>query len=203
MTIIALIGASGNIGTCILDEALARGHQVIGVVRNIERVEPRNGLTLVQGDVVEPSAIASALNHAEVLVVSMRWTVDAANIVTLAQQAKIDRLIAVVGAGSLDAGDGQRVLDTPDFPSAWRPGSEAAARALDVLRNEATIDWVAVSPSLNINPGERTGQFRLGGDTLLRDESGESRISREDFALAILDEIERPQHHRERFTVGY
>lgn len=203
MTTIGLVGASGNIGACILDEAIARGHAVIGVARNPDNIAARAGLAIVAGDIADPASLAPSLADADVLVVSLRWTIDPAMVIETARLAGIDRLIAVVGAGSLDAGDGRRVLDTPEFPAAWRPGSEAAARALDVLRGETGIDWVAVSPSLNIEPGARTGVFRVGGDTLLKTPDGESRISREDFAVAILDEIETCSHHRERITVGY
>jgi putative NADH-flavin reductase len=119
------------------------------------------------------------------------------------RQSGVPRLIAVIGAGSLEASPGVRVIDTPEFPAAWRSGAEGAARALGTFRSEKAIDWLAVSPSWNIAPGERTGKFRVGGDQLLRDSAGESRISREDFAVAIVDEIERPKHHRQRITVGY
>ncbi|MGC3982864.1 MAG: NAD(P)-dependent oxidoreductase [Steroidobacteraceae bacterium] len=203
MTQLALIGASGNIGSRILDEALSRGHQVTGIVRNVEKLAPRNGLSPVRGDIADTQATAALIKGAEVLVVSIRWTDNAAQVLELARLSGVKRLIAVVGAGSLEASPGVRVLDTPEFPAAWRPGAEGAARALQTLRDEKQVDWVAVSPSWNIGPGERTAKFRVGGDQLLRDAAGESRISREDFAVAILDEIETPKHHRQRMTVGY
>lgn len=203
MANIALIGASGNIGGRILEEALTRGHTVTGIVRNPEKLSPRAGLTIAKGDLADPTQLASLVRGADVLVVSIRWTDNAAQVLETARLANVKRLLTVVGAGSLEASPGVRVLDTPEFPAAWRPGAEGAARALQTLRNETAIDWVAFSPSWTIAPGERTGKFRIGGDQLLRDATGESRISREDFAVAIVEEIETAKHHRQRITVGY
>jgi putative NADH-flavin reductase len=205
MAKIALVGASGNIGGRILDEALARGHTVTGIVRNTDKLAVRAGLTIAQGDLADPAALASLLRGADVdvLVVSIRWTDNAAQVLEAARLAGVKRLLTVVGAGSLEASPGVRVLDTPEFPAAWRAGAEGAARALQTLRGETQLDWLAFSPSWTIAPGERTGKFRLGGDQLLRDAKGESLISREDFAVAIVDEIETPKHHRQRITVGY
>lgn len=203
MAKIALVGASGNIGGRVLAEALARGHTVTGVVRNTDKLEPRTHLTIARGDVNDSATAAESIRGADVLVVSIRWSDNASQVLETARRAGVSRLITVVGAGSLEASPGVRVLDTPEFPAAWRAGAEGAARALQTLRAEREIDWVAFSPSWNIGPGERTGKFRVGKDRLLRDEKGESRISREDFAVAIVDEIEKPAHHRERVTVGY
>lgn len=203
MAKIALVGASGNIGGRVLDEALSRGHTVIGIVRNPEKLVARAGLTIAKGDLGDPAAVAALIKGADALVVSIRWTDNAAQVLAAARLAGVTRLLTVVGAGSLEASPGVRVLDTPEFPAAWRPGAEGAARALQTLRGETALDWVAFSPSFNIGPGERTGRFRLGADQLLRDLNGESKISREDFAVAIVDEIETPKHHRQRITVGY
>jgi putative NADH-flavin reductase len=203
MAKIALIGASGNIGGRILAEALSRGHSVTGIVRNTDKLPPQAQLQVVRGDIAEPAALAAALRSAQVVVASVRWTDNAAQLLEAVRQSGVPRLIAVVGAGSLEASPGVRVLDTPEFPAAWRAGAEGAARALDTLRSEKAIDWLAVSPSWSISPGQRTGKFRVGGDKLLRDPAGESRISREDFAVAIIDEIEHPKHHRQRITIGY
>jgi hypothetical protein len=203
MATIALVGASGNIGSKILEEALRREHQVTAIVRHPEGLAARAGVTVVQGDVGESATLAPKLQGVPVLVVSIRWTGNAAQVLETARLARVGRLIAVVGAGSLEASAGVRVIDTPEFPPAWRPGAQGAADALQILRGEQQLDWLAVSPSWTIAPGERTGKYRVGGDQLLRDAGGESRISREDFAVAIIDEIERPRHHRQRITIGY
>jgi uncharacterized protein len=203
MAKIALIGASGNIGGRILAEALRRGHSVLGIVRHPENLPPQQQLASARGDIASPGELAKQLRGTDVVIASVRWAENAPQLLDAVRQSGVTRLIAVIGAGSLQASPGLRVLDTPEFPPAWRPGAEGAARALDTFRSEKGIDWVAFSPSWNIAPGERTGKFRVGGDQLLRDASGESRISREDFAIAIIDEVERPAHHRQRITVGY
>lgn len=200
---IALVGASGNIGSRILDEAVLRGHQVTAVVRNPERVGARAGVQVMQSDISDVPAAAEIVRHVEVLVVSIHWCGNADKVLQLARRARVRRLIAVVGAGSLEVRPGVRVIDAPEFPPAWRPGAEHAARALDTLRQETELDWLAVSPAWQVISGERTGRFRVGGDQLLRDARGDSRISREDLAVAIIDEAERPRHHRQRITVGY
>ena len=203
MAKIALIGASGNIGGRILSEALARGHSVIGIARHTENLAAQANLQVAQGDIAQPEELAQLLRGANVVVASVRWSDNAPQLLEAVRKAGVARLIAVIGAGSLEASPGVRVIDTPEFPPAWRPGAAGAARTLDTLSAEKGIDWVAVSPSWNIAPGQRTGKFRVGGDQLLRDAAGESRISREDFAVAIVDEIEQPKHHRQRITVGY
>lgn len=203
MAKIALIGASGNIGSKVLAEALSRKHTVTGIVRNPEKLTAQPNLTIAKGDIATPSELAPVLRGADVVAVSIRWTDNAPQLLEAVRLSGVPRLIAVVGAGSLQASPGVRVLDTPEFPPAWRPGAEGAARALATLQAEHSIDWVAFSPSWTIAPGERTGKFRIGGDQLLRDDKGESRISREDFAVAIVDEIERSAHHRQRVTIGY
>ncbi|MGC3982840.1 MAG: NAD(P)H-binding protein [Steroidobacteraceae bacterium] len=200
---IALIGASGQIGSRILDEALQRGHVVTGIVRNADRLPDHERLQPAAADIADVPTAVSHVRDADVLVVSIRWQDNADQVLQLARQANVRRLIAIVGAGSLEVRPGVRVIDAPEFPPAWRPGAEQATAALDTLRREASLDWVAVSPSWSVAAGERTGKFRIGADQLLRDERGDSRISREDFAVAVLNEIEQPRHHRQRITVGY
>jgi putative NADH-flavin reductase len=115
----------------------------------------------------------------------------------------VQRLLVVGGAGSLEVAPGVQLLDTPQFPAAYKPTAEGARQALALLRDEQDLDWSMLSPSAVIAPGTRTGRFRLGTDQLLADAQGDSRISVEDYALAFGDELERPAHSRRRFTVGY
>jgi len=203
MAKICLIGASGNIGREIKREALVRGHQLTGIARNLEKLPAEPGLTPAAGDIAAPAQLATLLKGADVVVACVKWTDNAPELLEAVRTAGVTRLIVVVGAGSLDAAPGIKVIDTPEFPPAWKTGAQGAFRALDTFRAETTIDWVAFSPSWTIAPGERTGKFRVGGDQLLRNAAGESLISREDFAVAILDEIETPKHHQQRVTVGY
>jgi putative NADH-flavin reductase len=121
-----------------------------------------------------------------------------------ASQAKVKRLIVVGGAGSLEVAPGVRLVDAPAFPAEWKGVGLAHSDALEVYRNsEAEVDWTYVSPPAIIEPGERKGNYRVGGDQLLADEKGDSRISTEDYAVALLDEVEKPRHLRGRFTVAY
>jgi putative NADH-flavin reductase len=119
-------------------------------------------------------------------------------------QAGVSRLLWIGGAGSLEVAPGIRLLDTPGFPDAYKSEALAQAEVLAEFRaTETTIDWTYFSPALIIAPGERTGKFRIGGNQLLKDASGNSHISTEDFVIALLDEAEKPEHHGERITVAY
>ena len=111
--------------------------------------------------------------------------------------------MAVGGAGTLEASPGVRVMDTPELPKEWESGAISTAEIKYLLEKELDLEWTFLSPSLYLRPGTRTGKFRLGTDELLRDDSGASRISIEDYAVAMIDELENPRHTRRRFTVGY
>ena len=113
------------------------------------------------------------------------------------------RLLVVGGAGGLEVAPGVQLIDTPEFPAQWKATAEGARQALALLRQETTLDWTVLSPSAHLEPGQRTGTFRTGTDGLLVDASGNSRISLEDYAVAMIDELEKPTHSRSRFTVGY
>ena len=125
------------------------------------------------------------------------------SIIAAVKQAKVPRLLVVGGAGSLDVAPGVQLVDTPHFPAQWKETAEGARDALNLLRDEREIDWTMLSPSALLEPGLRSGRFRLGTDQLLVDAAGASYISLEDYAMAMLDELERPAHSRQRFTVGY
>jgi hypothetical protein len=125
------------------------------------------------------------------------------SIIDAAKLAGARRLLVVGGAGSLEVAPGQQLLDTPSFPAAYKGTAEGARQALNMLREERDLDWTMLSPSAVIAPGERTGKFRLGGDQLLVDANGASRISVQDYAVAFVDELETPAHSRRRFTAGY
>lgn len=203
MTSIALLGATGNVGSRLLDEALSRGHRVTALVRDPARLAPRDGLSVVAGDVAQPDS-GQALAGCAVLISSLRFaTVVPASLITFARATGIPRLLVVGGAASLSLPDGTRLFDAPAFPAEYRGEAGAGIATLDALRGVSDLDWVFVSPQMVFAPGERTGQFRLGHDALLFDAAGDSRISYEDFAVALLDEVEHPAHHQTRFTVGY
>jgi hypothetical protein len=201
MADIALIGATGNIGARIRDEALARGHRVTGTTRDAAKLPARAGLTPAVVQLSDSAALAAVLKGHDVVVVSIRWDAnDIGLIIEAIRRAKLSRAIVVVGAGSLLRSDGRLHFDHMQSPS---PASRPAMTALDRLGEVTDFDWTAISPPTSIQPGERTGRFRLGTDTMVVDAADQGRISREDFAVAILDEIENPKYIRRRFTVGY
>lgn len=204
MTTIALLGATGNIGSHILTEALERGHKITAVTRDPRKLEPRNGMTVHTGSTVDPPALAAIFKGHDIVVVSVKWNEnDVRQVIDTIRQSGVKRALFVIGAGSLVRADGRRHYDHTAEKGVSAPTSLPALKAYDVIRTIDDLDWTAISPSASIGPGVRTGKFRLGIDQLIEDDKGESKISREDFAIAIVDEIERPQHIRKRFTAGY
>lgn len=205
MSKIAILGITGNAGSRIAHELLARGHSVTGIARDPSKAAARPGLTLVAADATQAATLAPLLEGHDVVVSSTRFVggIDAATLVAAAKQAGVPRIAVVGGAGSLEVAPGVALIDTPQFPDAYKAEAGAGRVFLQALRGEKDLDWTFLSPSALFAPGERTGKFRLGGDQLLADAQGNSHISMEDFAIALADEIERPQHARQRFTVGY
>jgi putative NADH-flavin reductase len=210
---IALFGAGGTIGQRIADEAVGRGHEVTGVVRDPSALTGRDGLIARTGDVLDPVSVATAVagHDAVVSAVGPGQGADPGVIVGAARsliqglgRAGIRRLLVVGGAASLEVAPGVQLFDAPDFPEAWKPVAGAHREALDVYRTSAgDLDWTYISPAALIAPGERTGKFRIGGDQLLTGSDGQSRISAEDYAVALVDELEKPQHLQQRITVAY
>ena len=201
---IALIGATGNVGTKILAEAVTRGHQVTGIARNIGKLTAGDRVTPKQLDMADEQRLAEAFKGHDAAVVSVRHNGnDVQHAFQAAKAAGVKRIVIVGGAASLEAAPGVRLIDTPGFPEAIKVEARPAAEALDRIREEQELEWSFVSPSIVLAPGQRTGKFRLGGEQVLKDEKGDSRISQEDLAVAIIDELEKPRHIRKRFTVGY
>ena len=210
---ITLIGASGFIGTAIMNEALARGHQVTALVTRPERLPVRAGLNALGADVMDVARLTSQFAGADAVVSAFSghaqddvfeyFVAGTRNIITAAKEARAPRLLVVGGAGSLEVAPGVALIDTPTFPPQYKATAEGARTALELLKQEASLNWTMLSPSAMIAPGQRTGSFRTSLDQLLSGADGSSRISVEDFALALVDELERPAHLRQRFTVGY
>ena len=201
---LALIGATGFIGSNVLDEALARGHQVVAIARNPAKLGHRDGLTVAAADTAKPNDLAATIKRSDAAIVAVTWTNnDMRDLLAALREAKMSRAIFVVGAGSLTMPDGRLWLEHMIEQGIAPPTSRKALEALETLRGVTDLDWVAVSPSQDIEPGQRTGKFRLGGDEVLTDAEGKSQISTQDFAVAILDEVEKPTKSRQRFTVGY
>ncbi|GMA98490.1 NAD(P)-dependent oxidoreductase [Pelosinus sp. IPA-1] len=208
---IALIGASGTVGQRILKEALTRGHQVVAIVRDPSRVTQQDEkLRVVVGDLLDDESIRKAIAGYDVVISAYgpshgaEDTMQTVNqgLIDAVKQAGVQRLLIVGGAGSLEVAPGLKLVNTPDFPEAWKAIALSAAETLEIYR-KADLDWTYFSPAAMFQPGERTGVFRIGTDQLVVDEKGESRISTEDYAIAMLDEVEKPRFIRKRFTIAY
>lgn len=218
---VALIGASGFVGRAILHELLERGFQVEALVRNPAKINPAPNLTVKKVDVGNEEELAAALKGCEAVISAYnpgwsnpniyRETLDTyPKILAAAKKARVRRLLIVGGAGTLFIRPGLRLVDSGLLPAEWLPGVKSLGEFyLDTLRAEDGIDWVFFSPAANLGdmgakgPGRRTGVYRLGKDDLITDKDGNSFISVEDYAKAMVDELETPAHHKERFTIGY
>ena len=214
MGTIAVIGFTGFAGGHITDEALRRGHEVIGLSRT-GTADPRPGVSVRQGDIGDQELMAGLAAEADTVIVAVHGAADGHPYLASLVPALLDaaaaggaRLGVVGGASSLDvAPGGPRLIDTPEFPEMYKVEAQAHIEVLEALRSSDTdADWFYVSPSATFGayaPGERTGAYRTGDDILLVGADGNSFIGGADFAIAVLDEIENPTHHRARFTVGY
>lgn len=215
---VALIGASGFVGTAVLAELLNRGHEVTALVRNPKRVnQATEKLNVKQVDVESAEGLVLALEGHDAVISAYNagWTnpniyedflSNSKSIQAAVKKSGLKRLIVVGGGGSLFVAPGVQVVDTPQFPEEWKAGALAARDYLKVIQEEKELDWTFLSPALEMHQGTsgvRTGKYRVGLDNPVVDESGRSVISVEDAALAIVDELERPKHVRQRFTVAY
>lgn len=202
---VALIGASGNVGSRILAELVSRGHTVTGIARNPDAIRAGARVTTAKGDVNEPAALAKVLagHDAVISAVPFRNT-EPDVLIGAVRTSGVKRFIVVGGAATLMNVDGQRLLDTPALAKFKEsPEPAGGARFLEAIRKVTDLDWTFFSPAVNFGPGQRTGTFRLGGDTVVTDAQGQSRVSMEDYAIALVDELETPRHIRQRFTIGY
>jgi uncharacterized protein len=201
---IAIVGATGNVGKRIVDEALHRGHNVTGIARDPSKLSPRNGLTLVQGNANDPSKLGQLLVGHDVVISSIMFLhSDITLLVEAVRVSGVKRYLVVGGAGSLEVAPGKLLVDQPDFPDFVKAEATKGGEYLTYLKGIKDLDWTFLSPSALFTNGERTGVFRLGRDELLVGSDGKSWISYEDYAIALLDEIEHPKYIQQRFTVGY
>jgi len=200
---IAVIGASGNAGSRISAELARRGHSVTAIARHPEKIAAEANVTPTRGDVMDQAGLARLLAGHDAAISSVHFLAsDPAKLIGAAKESKVGRYLVVGGAGSLEVAPGVRLVTTSGFPVAYKAEAEAGGAFLDLLRAEKELNWTFLSPSALFVAGERTCKFRLGIDQLLTAADGKSSISFEDFAVALADEIERPAHIRQRFTVG-
>jgi hypothetical protein len=210
---VVIIGATGFVGSALLKEAVARGHAVTVLVSNPNKAPVADRIVTVQADVFATDSLADKLKGHDAVISAFSGHAQAdvrgyylegmKSIIAATKKAGVPRLLVVGGAGSLEVAPGVQLVDSPNFPSQWKGSAEGARDALNLLRKESELNWTVLGPSAHLEPGQRTGKFRLGKDALLVDSKGESRISLEDYALAMIDELETPAHPRSRFTVGY
>jgi len=204
MSKIALIGATGRAGSQLLEEALRRGHSVTAIARDTSKLSPRPGVVSKNVDVLDATALQAAVAGHDLVISAAHFaTIPASAVIGPVQAAGVKRLLVVGGAGSLLLPDGSRVIDAPDFPAEYKAEASAGAVFLDTLRQEQELDWTFLSPSALFVEGQRTGTFRIGRDDLLVSAEGKSWITFADYAIAMLDEVEKHAYSRQRFTVGY
>jgi putative NADH-flavin reductase len=211
---IALIGATGFVGSAVLEELLQRGHQVTVLARTPGKLAPRAGLTVVAADAQDAAQVRQAVTGQDAVISAYNpgWTVPDIHdqflkgtraIYAGVREAGVRRLLVVGGAGSLFVAPGLQLVDTPQFPTEWKQGALAAREALNLIRKEEALDWTFLSPPILLAPGERTGRYRIGQDAPLMNGEQPGTISVKDLAVALVDEIEKPQHVKQRYTVAY
>ena len=208
---VALYGATGKSGSRILKELASRGHRVTAIVRDPAKLPQQgSGVVVKQDDLSDPKSIAAATNGAEAVISAYAPPQDRPDEIVDVTQRQVEalnqganvRLIVVGGAGGLNVAPGVALVDSGYLPEPYQPIARAHIKALNVLK-ASTIDWTYLAPAAYFMPGERTGKFRLGKDELVANAQQESRISMEDYAIALVDELEKPRHRRQRFSVGY
>jgi putative NADH-flavin reductase len=186
-----------------LSELARRAHQVTAIVRNPERITPGGGIVARKGDVFDKDGLVPILRSHDAVISSVHFLAsDPRLLIDSVKAAGVKRYLVVGGAGSLEVAPGVTLVSTPEFPAAYKAEATKGGEFLDLLRQQADLDWTFLSPSAVFFQGPRTGKFRIGKDSLLTGDQG-SRISFEDFAIALVDELEKPAHSRQRFTVGY
>ncbi|WGD55504.1 NAD(P)-dependent oxidoreductase [Bradyrhizobium sp. CB1650] len=201
---IAVAGASGRAGSEITKELSSRGHSVTAIARNPEKIGALPNVTPTKGDVLDQAGLTRLWAGHDVAVSSVHFLAsDPHKLIGAAKASGVGRYLVVGGAGSLEVAPGVKLVSTSGFPAQYKAEAEKGSAFLELLRQEKDLNWTFISPSALFIEGERTAKFRLGSDQLLADANGKSWITFADYAIALADEIERPAHLRQRFTVGY
>ncbi len=200
---IAVLGASGRAGSEITKELAGRGHQVLAIARKPDAIPHAPGVTAVAGDASDPAALAKLIQGSDAVISALHFDVSAETLLSALRQAEVRRFLVTGGAASLEVASGKRLIDTPEFPEEWKTFAMGGIVFLEALREEKEIDWTFFSPAALIFEGPRLGHYRSGGDQLITDEAGDSKISFADYAIAMVDEVEQKRHSRARFTAGY
>lgn len=210
---IAIIGATGLVGSRVLTEALSRGHEVTAIARKTDSIATQNELTIVSADVTDVDALAKILagHDAVVSAFNAGWgnpnlyqdfLSGSEGIQAAVKKSGVKRFLVIGGAGSLFI-DGKQLVDSPEFPKEWLSGAQSARDYLNIIREETELDWTFLSPAIMLHPGERTGKYRTNTESPVFSAEGKSEISVEDLAVAIIDELENNQFVQKRFTAAY
>jgi putative NADH-flavin reductase len=200
---VAVVGASGRGGSRIVAELARRGHQVTALARNPDKIEAGPNITVRRGDLNEVGFPGLLAGH-DAVVSAVRFAgCNPDVLIEAVRKSGVTRYAVMGGAGSLEVAPGVRLLDTPQFPEVAKAEATAGVAFLDKLKAANDLDWIFLSPAALIAFGERTGKFRLGKDQVMTDAEGKSTISFEDYAVAMVDELEQHKHSRERFAVAY
>jgi putative NADH-flavin reductase len=201
---VALIGASGKIGTKIAAELLSRGHTVTGIARHPDKIPALAGLTPETGDITAPAELAQVLKGHDAIIGATSFVPgETDKLFEAVRLSGVNRFLMIGGAASLLNESGERVVDSLELPVEWMVPIREGIRAFDVLKQVDDFDWTFFSPAVMIGPGERTGNFRLGKDQVVKDAKGDSKISYDDYAIAMVDELEQGNNLKGRFTIGY
>ncbi|MFA6985707.1 MAG: NAD(P)-dependent oxidoreductase [Arenimonas sp.] len=207
---VVLFGATGKSGSRLMQELVTRGHQVTAVARDTSKLPADSGLTVKQDDLSDARHTAEVVRGADAVISAYAPPAnDTDALVGVTQRqvqavraAGVDRLLVVGGAGGLEVAPGVSLIDSGHLPAAWLPIANSHVKAFEVLQT-SDVDWTYVAPAAFFEPGTRTGKFRVGTDELITAANGESRISMEDYAIAMVDELEKGAHRRQRVSVGY
>lgn len=207
---VVLFGATGKTGSRLLQELVSRGHTVTASARDVSKLSTSPAHEVRQDDLSDAGRIAETIRGADAVISAYAPPADDTDQlvgvtqrqVDAVRRAGVDRLLVVGGAGGLEVAPGVSLIASGHLPAPYLPIATSHVKALAVLR-KSDIDWTYLAPAAFFEPGERKGRFRLGTDELITDATGESRISMEDYAIALVDELERGAHRRKRFSVGY
>jgi len=207
---VALYGSTGKAGSRILKELVSRGHRVTAIARNPAKLEGVAGVTTRKDDLSDVNRTAEAIRGVDAVISAYAPPQDNTDEIVEVTQRQVEavrragnpRLLVVGGAGGLKVAPGVTLLDSGYLPDAYKPIATSHVRALNVLKT-SDIDWTYLAPAAYFEPGERTGKFRLGTDELIANEKQESRVSMEDYAIALVNELEKPEHRKQRFSIGY
>lgn len=211
---IVLIGATGFVGSHLLEELLRRNHDVTAIARDVNKVPVKDGKPkAVAVDVTDVAALVKVLKGNDIVLSAFNAGWSNPNIYDdfikgskaiqeAVRESGVKRYVVIGGAGSLYI-DGKQIVDSPDFPAQFKAGATAARDYLDILKDEKELDWTFYSPSIDMFPGKRTGKYRLGTDSPVFNDKGDAELSVQDTAVAVVDELENHKFSRKRFTAGY